>query len=253
MKTNRYIVSFSVFLLLFFSVIVGNVAAQNSYPNYLGGDSSDANLLDDSPAIVINDPLEPMNRAFFQFNDKLYFWVLKPVTHGYMWVLPFDLRKAIGNFFLNLAMPVRLLNSLLQGDMEKTGVVLKRFLINSTLGVYGFADIAEVEFGIGRKYADFGQTLGKWGAGGGIYFCWPVVGPSNARDSVGLVVDALSHPVQYFYEDRVLDASYYATNRINSLSLHPNAYDDLIKYSLDPYVASRQAYYAYRKSLIDNK
>ena len=201
--------------------------------------------------MIIRDPLEPMNRSFFQFNDKFYEWFLKPVTNGYMWIVPLELRESFGNFFRNFAMPVRLLNSLLQGDLEKSGVVIERFLINSTLGVYGFADIASVEFDIDQRYADFGQTLGKWGIGQGIYFCWPVVGPSSVRGSLGLVVDVYSHPVPYFYDNYAINASYYTANRVNGLSLHPDAYEDLKRFSVDPYVASRQAYYEYRKALLD--
>jgi phospholipid-binding lipoprotein MlaA len=254
MKTSRYIVIvFVVFILSSFFAVSTNMAAQKKYPDLLSDDVREIDDSDESVDIVINDPLEPMNRAFFQFNDVFYEWLLKPVTDGYMWVFPLELRESFGNFFLNLATPVRLLNSLLQGDLEKTGVVMKRFLINSTLGVYGFADIADVEFGIEPKYADFGQTLGKWGLGEGIYFCWPVVGPSNVRDSVGLAADSYSHPIPYLYDNFTLNASYYSANKVNNLSLHPNAYEDLKRYSVDPYAASRQAYYEYRQAVISNK
>ncbi len=251
MKTNRYIVVFSVFMLLFLSVAGRGIAAQSSYPDLLGDDSTQQDTLDEPAKVVVHDPLEPMNRAFFQFNDKFYEWFLKPITNGYMWVMPLELRESFGNFFLNFATPVRVLNALLQGDLEKTGVVLERFLINSTLGVYGFADIASKEFDIRPRYADFDQTLGKWGMGAGIYLCWPVVGPSSVRGSLGLAVDAYSHPIPYYWDNYAIDASYYTANRVNRLSLNPNAYEDLKRYSIDPYIASRQAYYDYRGALLD--
>jgi phospholipid-binding lipoprotein MlaA len=251
-KINRYTVFFAVFILLIFSAVRGEVAAQDIYPDLLDEEVTETeDFLDEKPDIVIYDPLEPMNRVFFQFNDKFYFWVLKPVTNAYMWVLPYEIRDSFGNFFLNLATPIRLLNALLQGDLEKSGVVLKRFVINSTLGVYGFADTADVEFGIDRKRADFGQTLGKWGLGEGIYLCWPIVGSSSVRDSVGLVADAFSHPVPYFSDSTAFNASYFATDRVNNLSFHPDAYEDLKRYSVDAYAASRQAYYEYRKAIIE--
>lgn len=253
MKTNRYFVLFSLFLLLSCTTFIKAAAAQDSYPDFLDDEVSANDNLDKSADIVISDPLEPLNRTFFQFNDKLYFWVLKPVTNGYMWVLPLELRECIDNFFLNLATPIRLINSLLQGNLEKSGAVMERFLINSTIGVYGLADVADASFGVQPRRADFGQTLGKWGMGEGIYFCWPVVGPSNVRDSVGLVADSFSQPVWYFFDNRLVDVSYYSTERVNTLSLHPNVYEDLKKYSLDPYVASREAYYGYRKAIIDNE
>jgi len=252
MKTYRYIVLFSMFLMLS-STAIARAAAQDSYPDFLSDEVSTNDSLDSSADIVISDPLEPLNRSFFQFNDKLYFWVLKPVSKGYSWVLPLELRECVNNFFLNLASPIRLLNALLQGNLDKSAAVMGRFLINSTIGVYGLADVADTEFGISPRRGDFGQTLGKWGLGEGIYFCWPVIGPSNVRDSVGLVADTFSQPLWYFYDSRLVDVSYYSTEKVNTLSLHPNVYEDLKKYSLDPYVASRQAYYEYRKTIIDNQ
>lgn len=208
--------------------------------------------LEDEDEFHISDPLEPVNRVFFEFNDTLYEWVLKPVTDGYIWLIPRELRECAGNFFYNLAAPVRLLNSIIQGEVEQTGVVLKRFIINSTLGVYGLVDIAYIEFDIEAERADFGQTLGRWGFGSGIYLCLPVIGPSSVRGTIGLVVDAYTHPIPYFHDDTVLDIAYYTSNRINTLSLNPDLFEDLKRYSLDPYIASRQVYYEYRKALVES-
>ncbi|MCJ7682895.1 MAG: VacJ family lipoprotein, partial [Desulfobacteraceae bacterium] len=91
----------------------------------------------------IFDPLEPMNRAFFQFNDKLYFWVLKPVATGYNMVVPELGRVSIRNFFSNLAMPIRAISCLLQGKFEALGIVLVRFVVNSSAGFLGFQDVAK--------------------------------------------------------------------------------------------------------------
>ena len=213
-----------------------------------GIDATDNELL-----LAIRDPLEPVNRLFFEFNDFVYDWALKPVTDGYIWLLPYELRKSFGNFFFNLAAPIRFLNALLQGDPGSSGVVLERFLINSTIGVYGLVDIAQLEFDIPPQRADFAQTLGKWGVGEGIYICWPFVGPSTARDTVGLVVDAYTHPIPYVHDNTALDFGYYLSNQINTLSLNPDIYEDLRKYSLDPYVAARQAYYEYRKAFVERE
>ncbi|MBU0962190.1 MAG: VacJ family lipoprotein [Proteobacteria bacterium] len=199
------------------------------------------------------DPLEPMNRVFFEFNDKLYYWVMKPVNKVYTAVLPIDIRYSFGNFFTNLAAPIRLLNNLLQGKFSDAGIELSRFLINSTLGVYGLGDPALVDFGLEPKPEDFGQTLGLWGVGEGIYFCWPILGPSNARDTLGFGVDVYSHPVVYFNDDLLVSTAYYSENKINLLSLNPDAYEDLKKYSLDPYVSMRQVYLDYRRNKIKDK
>lgn len=252
MKNYRFWVACILGFLISLAAANGGNAAPRSYPDLLEDDLTATDYLDQPVEVNINDPLEPMNRAFFQFNDKLYYWVLKPVTNVYIWALPLELRESFNNFFVNLAMPIRLVNSLLQGNLPAAGIVLERFVINSTVGVYGFADVAMGEFDIKRRRADFGQTLGKWGLGEGVYFCWPIFGPSSARDTVGLVVDGYTSFIPYFdSSSRTLNVSYYSTNMINRLSLHPNAYDDLKKYSLDPYIASRQAYYEYRKALID--
>ncbi|MBU0943363.1 MAG: VacJ family lipoprotein [Proteobacteria bacterium] len=202
---------------------------------------------------VYYDPLEPMNRVFFEFNDKLYFWVLKPVNTVYSAILPLDFRYCIGNFFTNLSAPVRMVNNLLQGKFSDAGIVLSRFLINSTLGVYGLGDPALVDFGLEAKPEDFGQTLGVWGVGEGVYLCWPIIGPSNARDSLGFAVDVYSHPVVYVNDDMMVSTAYYSENKINLLSLNPEAYEDLKKYSLDPYVSMRQVYLDYRRNKIRDK
>ncbi|MGB3211717.1 MAG: VacJ family lipoprotein [Desulforhopalus sp.] len=253
MKTSRSFFAIFVLMLLAFPGTGGNLAAQESFPDFLGDDQVESDFLDEEPVVSVYDPLEPVNRVFFEFNDVFYEWILKPVTDGYIWVMPRELRESFDNFFYNLAMPVRLLNSLLQGNIEQSGVVLERFLINSTVGVWGLADVANKEFGIEPRRADFGQTLGKWGMGEGVYILWPFLGPSNIRDSVGLVADGYTHPIPYFHDNRVLDVAYYTTNRVNSLSLNPDVYDDLKRYSVDPYVAARQAYYEYRQALINQR
>lgn len=200
---------------------------------------------------AILDPLEPLNRGFFIFNDKLYFWALKPVKIGYSAVVPYDFRFMFGNFFYNIASPVRFINNLLQGEFIDAGAVLSRFAINSTAGVFGFGDPAGREYGIKPRQADFGETLGKWGVGDSIYLCWPVLGPSNIRDSVGILGDVYIHPMYYSGKGNFENIIYYAGTRINLMSLKPGVYEEMKQYSLDPYVATRQAYYDYRRSIIE--
>lgn len=196
----------------------------------------------------IYDPLEPLNRVFFEFNDKLYFWVLKPIKTGYAYVVPQELREHFGNFFNNLAAPIRFVNNLLQGRFEDAGVVAARFFINSTAGVYGLADVALAEFNLEPRLANFGQTLGKYGIGEGVYIYWPFLGPSNIRDTMGILGDTLASPSVYLDMTTTQSVLYYAANRVNYLSLSPNIYEDMKKYSLDPYVATRQAFYDYKRN-----
>jgi len=245
------------YLVVIFVTFVGfpnsasSQSPQGKFPDLL---SDELNGDDDHELeLTIRDPLEPMNRFFYKVNDELYEWVLKPTAEVYSDVLPRELREKFGNFFLNLASPITLLNSILQGDLKLTGNVLSRFVINSTMGVYGLVDVAALEFDIKPKQADFGQTLGKWGLSEGIFIYWPLFGPSSTRDTVGLVVDAYTHPVPYLHDNRVLDLGYYTTNRVNTLSLYPDMYEDMKRYALDPYVASRQAYYEYRKALVERQ
>lgn len=199
---------------------------------------------------VYPDPLEPMNRIFFEFNDKVYYWVLTPLNRAYTSVLPLDLRYSIGNFFTNIAAPVRLINNVLQWKLNDAGVVLSRFLINSTLGVFGFGDPALREFGLEPKPEDFGQTLGYWGLGEGVYLCLPIIGPSSVRDTFGFAADAATHPMVYFVDDIWVSAGYYTAGRVNLLSLNPDVYEDLKKYALDPYVSMRQVYLDYRRNRV---
>jgi len=246
-----------VFITLFLCVSytpVCSQASQDAYPDLLSDEFLDDDEFDEFDSeieYVVRDPLEPMNRLFFQFNDKLYEWILKPVTNGYIWLVPRELRVDFGNFYFNLSMPIRLLNSLLQGNFHSSVTTLSRFVINSTIGVWGLVDVAALEFDMTPIRADFGQTLGKWGVGEGIYFCWPLFGPSNVRATAGLVVDAYTHPVPYFHDSRVLDLAYYTSNKLTTLSLNPDLYEDMKRFSLDPYISARQAFYEYRQAMIE--
>lgn len=231
-------------------VWAGKQATSGKSIDLLNDEYKEDDQLSENP---VYDPLEPMNRVFFEFNDKLYFWVLKPVKTGYAAVVSQDIRQCIGNFFDNLSSPVSLLNNLLQGRFEDAGVVLSRFLINSTLGVYGFGDAASTAFDMAPRPADFGQTLAIYGLGDGVYFCWPVLGPSNVRDSVGFAVDLFTNPTAFMDLEMSVRVTKYMGEKINLMSLSPNVYEDLKKLSLDPYVATRQAMFEYRQNQIEKQ
>lgn len=196
------------------------------------------------------DPLESMNRFFFEVNDKLYFWILKPVNTVYTAVVPLDFRQCFGNLFDNIRAPIWVVNNLLQGKMSGAGINLSRFLINSTVGVLGLGDPALQSFGIKPRPEDFGQTLGVWGVGEGPYLCLPLVGPLTLRDSVGFAGDTLSHPVTYVGITYLDGVAYYTADKVNLLSLHPGLYEDMKRYSLDPYISMRQVYLEYRRNKV---
>ncbi len=140
-----------------------------------------------------NDPLESVNRAVFEFNMTLDKYALAPVARGYRDVMPTPARIGIRNVLVNILAPIDLLNNLLQGDLEGSGVTLKRFIVNSTAGIGGLMDVA-AETGDVRQQEDFGQTLAVWGFEPGPYLMLPLLGPSNPRDATGMAVDVISDP-----------------------------------------------------------
>ena len=192
---------------------------------------------------VIADPLEAYNRVVFTFNDRLYFWLLKPVARGYGMVVPEPLRIGIRNFFHNLSAPIRLLNCLLQGKFSAFGGELSRFLLNSTAGVVGLMDPATYD-GMKSYDEDFSQTLGFYGVGHGFYLVWPFFGPSSARGTVGLVADYFTEPLTWIFRDEMeTGLAVTGGKTVNQVSLSLGVYEDMIKSVLDPYVAVRNAYY----------
>ncbi len=200
-----------------------------------------------------SDPLESMNRIFFQVNDKLYFWILKPVNNVYMAAVPIDFRQCFGNFFDNVAAPVHVVNNLLQGKFADASIDLSRFLINSTVGVLGLGDPALRSFGLEPKPEDFGQTLGVWGLGEGLYLCLPIIGPMTVRDTLGFAGNVVVHPVTYVGSTSLEGAAYYSADKVNMLSLNPDLYEDMKRYSLDPYISMRQVYLEYRRNKVLDK
>ena len=146
----------------------------------------------------IADPLEPFNRAMFHFNDKLYFWALKPVAQGYGKVVPEVARVGVRNFFSNIASPIRIVNCVLQARFVDAVKELGRFAVNTVWGIGGLMDLAsDNAVNLPKQDADFGQTLGVYGLGQGFYINWPIWGPSSPRDTVGLIGDAFLHPFTY--------------------------------------------------------
>ncbi len=191
------------------------------------------------------DPLEPVNRAIFVFNDRLYFWVLKPVARGYGFVVPEPLRIGIRNAFTNILMPVRFVNSLLQGKVKGAGRELARFVVNSTIGMGGLFDTAKNDWHIPPSDEDTGQTLGTYGLGHGAYLVLPFFGPSSVRDAVGLGGDTLLNPLWYLLDFQTgLEVT--AAKTINNTSLKIGDYESIKAMAIDPYLAIRDGYIQHR-------
>jgi phospholipid-binding lipoprotein MlaA len=194
-----------------------------------------------SGVIHIADPIAPFNRAMYHFNDKFYFWILKPVAKGYRYVVPTQLRIAVKNFFYNLITPVRLVNCLLQGKFYSAGTEFTRFVLNSSAGMLGFLDPAQNYPQLEAKNEDLGQTFGTYGIGNGFYIVWPFLGPSTLRDTMGMAGDLFLNPVAYV---QPTEAAFEITavNKVNITSFHIGDYEAIKEAALDPYSAIRDAY-----------
>ena len=189
------------------------------------------------------DPIKPVNKAFYHVNDKLYFWLFRPIATGYAFVLPKIARKGVRNFFSNVGTPVRLVSCLFQGDLKGTGTEAARFGVNTTIGVAGFADPAQGWLKLRKRNEDFGQTFGYWGIGPGFYITWPLLGPSSLRDTVGLPFNMALNPTTYV-------PGVGLVSRINNTSLSLGDYEDIKEAALDPYVAIRDGYNQHRRHAV---
>ena len=199
----------------------------------------------------VADPLEGWNRAMFTVNDKLYLYLLKPVAQAYAMVVPELFRIGIGNFFTNLAYPVRAVNSLLQGKGDKVAKETGSFVLNTTFGFLGLVKISDAFPVLNVTHEDAGQTFGVWGIGNGPYIVWPLLGPSTLRDSVGMTGDFFLSPLSYL-EPHELGWALKAHQRINSLSFRIGQSEDMKVSAIDPYVAFRDAYIQYRHALVQD-
>lgn len=194
----------------------------------------------DGPSIA--DPIEPWNKAMHHFNDRLYFWVLKPVATGYKTVTPNLAREGVRNFFTNLATPVRFLGCLLQGKSERAGVELGRFMVNTTFGVLGFGNPASLEPTLQvPPEEDVGQAFGSWGIGNGFYIVWPILGPSTLRDSAASFGEGFLSPLNYVDPTSAAIGA-RAFDQVNATSFRLGDYEKIKSAALDPYVAIRNGY-----------
>lgn len=205
-------------------------------------------------AVPMADPLRPWNRAIYQFNDKLYFWVLKPVTLGYTYIAPEPVRMTLNSFVDNLRAPGRFVNNLLQLKMKAAGNEFIRFVFNSTAGLGGLADAARDLLHIRKSPADFGQTLGYYGIGHGFYLVWPLLGPSSARDSVGYLGDRVLYPLSFLSFTDIsfgMSSAIFVIETVNETSFRIGDYEAFKEAAIDPYVSLRNAYFQNRKKAVE--
>ena len=242
-KFIKLIISFLIILLSF------NVLATAADDVKTSSDDFETTTYEDE----IYDPLEGLNRAVFGFNNVADKIVLEPIAKGYR-KLPSPVQSGVGNFINNLKLPLVALNQLLQGQGKNAVESTGRFFVNSTIGIFGLIDVAD-NIGLEQKEEDFGQTLATWGVGDGFYVVLPLFGPSNIRDTTGMVMTMMTDPVNSYASNQgeawVIPLR-TAANAVDQRSKIIDEVNALRDNSVDYYAAVRSSYYQNRKAAIMN-
>lgn len=202
-----------------------------------------------SPYEDVSDPLEPVNRAVFEFNDFFDRAILKPVAQGYEKVVPGLARTGVRNFYSNIREPITIVNGALQGKGGQAASDTMRFGFNTIFGVLGLFDVS-TGWGLEQHDEDFGQTFAVWGFGEGWYLVLPILGPSNVRDAVGLVPEWKMDPIRYLVDDDTTRYAAYGLLFVSERADLLTATEVLDAASLDPYLQVREAYRQQRWNLI---
>jgi phospholipid-binding lipoprotein MlaA len=195
------------------------------------------------------DPIEPMNRAIHSFNEGFDRTVLIPVAQGYKAVTPSFAQTGIRNFFSNLDDVTVLANDILQLKLEQTTRDFMRLAFNSSFGLFGLLDIAS-EMGLQKHNEDFGQTLGRWGAGSGPYLVLPFIGPSNLRDSAGFAIDSRHTDLVRNHDDVATRNPVLAFRLVARRADLLEAKQAVDEAALDNYEFTRDFYLERRKGLV---
>ncbi len=233
-------------LICFFTF---NVAATDSDQVDTDQDDFQTSKVEDE----IYDPLEPINRAIFSFNNVADRIILEPVAKGYK-KLPSPVQSGLSNFLSNLRAPLVVVNQLLQGQGGNAAQSTGRFIVNSTIGLFGIIDVAE-KIGLEEKEEDFGQTLATWGVGDGLYIVLPLFGPSNLRDTTGMLLTMTTDPINAYAVtegEAWLVPTRTAANAVDQRSKIIDEVNALRNNSVDYYAAVRSSYYQNRKAAIAN-
>ena len=195
----------------------------------------------------------PNTVPVFNFNNTTDRIVLEPIAKGYK-KLPPPVQSGLGNFINNLKLPLVAVNQLLQGQgknaLESTG----RFLVNSTIGIFGLVDVAD-NVGLEQKQEDFGQTLAKWGVGDGFYIVLPLFGPSSIRDTTGMFMAMTTDPFNGYVTSQGESWAIPLRTAVNAIDQRSQIIDEvnaLRDNSVDYYAAVRSSYYQNRKAAIMN-
>ena len=206
------------------------------------------------------DCFEGLSRNIFKFNQFFDKTVLRPIASGYN-KLPDPIKKGTGNFTSNIATLLTVPNHILQGNFKSAGDSSATFLINSTIGILGFANPA-AKMGFENQQEDVGQTLGAYGIKGGCYFVLPILGPTTVRDTFGMVADTFIDPFSHvtIRENELLnisgsDTDYFSVKGITAIDFRGDNMknlDSLEKNSIDMYAAFKSLYLQSREKKISN-
>ena len=198
-----------------------------------------------------HDPAEPVNRAIFKVNVAADHAVMRPVAQAYSDHVPEGVQKGIHNVVQNLKQPAVAVNDALQGNVNQAWQSVQRLAVNSTVGVAGIFDVAS-QLGLPPHKADFGQTLAVWGVGEGPFVELPLLGPSNARDTVGTAVDMALNPLTFVGGAPATYAGVAtgSANVVDTRSQHLHDLDELERNSLDYYATLRSVYRQHRDAEI---
>ena len=197
------------------------------------------------------DPIEGLNRAVYKFNDGLDRVLFKPVAKGYRAVVPGPVDKGISNFFGNFEDVVTAVNGLLQFKFRQSGSDTMRVLINTTIGLLGFIDVAS-GIGFDKNEEDFGQTLGHWGVGQGPYLMLPLFGPSTLRDATGKLVDAYYFDPMYHIDHVPTRNTLRAIEAVDNRADLLGATSVLEEAALDKYNFIKESYFQQRENAVND-
>jgi len=203
---------------------------------------------------------EKVSRSIFKFNQGFDKNILRPIAVGYN-KLPDPIKKGTGNFTSNIGTLLTVPNHILQGNWKSAGESTASFLVNSTIGIFGFGNPA-AKMGLKNQQEDVGQTLGSYGFGGGCYFVLPVLGPTTLRDSLGKIADTFVDPFAHvtLRDNELLnisgsDLDYYSVKGASAIDFRSDNMtniDSLEKNSIDTYAAFKSLYLQSREKKINN-
>jgi phospholipid-binding lipoprotein MlaA len=216
--------------------------------------TDDYDDLDEYSVVEINDPFEGFNRGVFWVNDRLYLILCRPLSKGYEKLVPKPLRNGVFNALENVKYPVRLVNSLLTGRVDRAGLHTGKFLLNTVAGVGGLVRVTDRFPTLANlPEEDTGKTFAKWGIKHGPYIVIPFLGPSSLRDSIGLAADYALTPTNwgiYWYGKYDWTAIPPSVNTVRMLPSQLAIYDEAVRDAIDPYIAVRSGYVQFRADAV---